>query len=132
MLTDIEIAQQAKLFPIREIATRAGIPEDELEYYGKFKAKVRLSLLSGLQNRPNGKLILVTAITATPAGDGKTCTAVGVTQAFGKLGKNVILCLREPSLGPTLELKAALPAAVIRKFSRWRISTCISPEISMR
>ena len=105
MLTDIEIAQQAKLLPILEIAKRAGIPEEELEYYGKYKAKVRLSLLSKLQNRPNGKLILVTAITATPAGDGKTCTAVGVTQALGKLGKKVILCLREPSLGPTFGIK---------------------------
>ncbi|MCX7920005.1 MAG: formate--tetrahydrofolate ligase [bacterium] len=105
MLTDIEIAQQAKLLPIQEIASRAGIPEEELEYYGKYKAKVRLSLLSRLQHKPNGKLILVTAITATPAGDGKTCTAVGVTQALGKLGKKVILCLREPSLGPTFGIK---------------------------
>ncbi|MFB3897891.1 MAG: formate--tetrahydrofolate ligase [bacterium] len=105
MLTDIEIAQQAKLIPIQQIAHQAGIPEEDLEYYGKYKAKVRLSLLSKLKNKPNGKLILVTAITATPAGDGKTCTAVGVTQSLGKLGKKVMLCLREPSLGPTFGIK---------------------------
>lgn len=105
MLPDIEIAQNAKLRPIVDVARDAGIPEDDLELYGKYKAKVSLNLYKRLKDRPNGKLIYTTAITATPAGEGKTCTAVGLTQALGKLGKKVMLCLREPSLGPTFGVK---------------------------
>lgn len=105
MLPDIEIAQNAKLRPIVDVARDAGIPEDDLELYGKYKAKVSLDLYRRLKDRPNGKLIYTTAITATPAGEGKTCTAVGLTQALGKLGKKVMLCLREPSLGPTFGVK---------------------------
>jgi formate--tetrahydrofolate ligase len=105
MLSDIEIAQKAQLKPINEVAESAGIPLSFLEHYGSYKAKVRLDLLKELESRPNGKLILVTAMTATPAGDGKTCTAVGLAQAFGKLNDKVMLCLREPSLGPTFGMK---------------------------
>ncbi|MCR4426376.1 MAG: formate--tetrahydrofolate ligase [Firmicutes bacterium] len=105
MLSDIEIAQSARLRPIQEVAQDVGLSEDDLEYYGKFKAKVSLGVLPRLADRPNGRLIYTTAITATPAGEGKTCTAVGVTQALGKLGKKVMLCLREPSLGPTFGIK---------------------------
>lgn len=105
MLSDIEIANQSPLRPIREIANRAGIDETFLEPYGKYKAKIDLSLYRQLADRPNGKLIYVTAITPTPAGEGKTCTAVGLTQALGKLDKRVMLCLREPSLGPTFGVK---------------------------
>ncbi|NLN16208.1 MAG: formate--tetrahydrofolate ligase [Firmicutes bacterium] len=105
MLSDIEIAQSAKLKPIKDIAASIGLTEDDLEYYGKYKAKISLDVYKRLADKPNGKLIYTTAITATPAGEGKTCTAVGITQALGKLGKNVMFCLREPSLGPTFGVK---------------------------
>ncbi|HEX7712390.1 MAG TPA: formate--tetrahydrofolate ligase [Bacillota bacterium] len=105
MLSDIEIANQSPLRPIREVAIRAGIDETFLEPYGKYKAKIDLGLYRQLASQPDGKLIYVTAITPTPAGEGKTCTAVGLTQALGKLGKRVMLCLREPSLGPTFGVK---------------------------
>lgn len=105
MLSDIEIAYASKLQPIREIATKVGIEEDYLEYYGKYKAKVNLGLYSKLKDRPNGRLIYVTAITPTPAGEGKTTTAIGLTQALGKMNQKVCLCLREPSLGPVFGVK---------------------------
>ena len=105
MLSDIEIAQSTKLRPILDVARDVGLVEDDLEYYGKYKAKVSLKTFDKMSNRPNGKLIYTTAITATPAGEGKTCTAVGVTQALGKLGKKAMVCLREPSLGPTFGVK---------------------------
>ena len=102
---DIEIAQGARLKPITEIASAIGIPEEDLELYGKYKAKVSLDLVKRARSKPPGKLIYTTAITATPAGEGKTCTAVGVTQALGRMGKRVMACLREPSLGPTFGIK---------------------------
>lgn len=105
MLSDIEIASACKMKPIEEISAKLQIPEDCLELYGKYKAKVDLSLYSLLKNRPNGKLIYVTAITPTPAGEGKTTTAIGLTQALGKLNRKVCLCLREPSLGPVFGVK---------------------------
>lgn len=105
MLTDIEIAQSTKLRPIDEIAKQAGIDEKYLEMYGNYKAKVKLGLFDELRDRPKGKLIYVTAITPTPAGEGKTCTAIGLTQGLGKLDKDVMVCLREPSLGPTFGIK---------------------------
>lgn len=105
MKSDIEIAQSAKMYPITEIAGFAGIDEDYMEQYGKYKAKVDLKFYEKVKSRPSGKLIYVTAITPTPAGEGKTTTAVGLTQALGKLNKKVMLCLREPSLGPTFGVK---------------------------
>ena len=105
MLSDIEIAQSTKLRPILDVAREVGLAEDDLEYYGKYKAKVSLKTFDKLSNRPNGKLIYTTAITATPAGEGKTCTAVGVTQALGKLGKKAMVCVREPALGPAFGVK---------------------------
>lgn len=105
MLSDIEIAYACKPKPIQEISSKIGIPDDYLESYGKYKAKVDLGLYQILKDRPNGKLIYVTAITPTPAGEGKTTTAVGLTQAMGKLDKKVCLCLREPSLGPVFGVK---------------------------
>jgi len=105
VLSDIEIAQSTKLRPILDVARDVGLAEDDLEYYGKYKAKVSLKTFDRLINRPNGRLIYTTAITATPAGEGKTCTAVGVTQALGKLGKKAMVCVREPSLGPTFGVK---------------------------
>lgn len=105
MLSDIEIAQRSKLKPIVEIAKELGIPNEYLFPYGHYKAKVDVKFLKELEDRPDGKLILVTATTPTPAGEGKTTTTVGLTQALVKLGKKAMLCLREPSLGPCFGVK---------------------------
>lgn len=103
--TDIEIAQEAELMPIVEIAKEIGINEDELEFYGRYKAKLSDDYLKSLEKKSDGKLILVTAINPTPAGEGKTTTTVGLGQAFGIMGKNAIIALREPSLGPCFGIK---------------------------
>ncbi len=105
MLPDIEIANACQPLPIGAVSEKIEIPEDYLELYGRFKAKVDLGINSFLKDRPNGKLIYVTAITPTPAGEGKTTTAIGLTQALGRLGQKVCLCLREPSLGPVFGVK---------------------------
>ena len=105
MLSDIEIAQKAKLLPIRAIAEKAGIRDDELELYGPYKAKVSLSILERLKGNPQGKYIDVTAITPTPLGEGKTVTTIGLSQALGHIGKNVFTCIRQPSLGPVFGIK---------------------------
>lgn len=105
MLTDIEIAQQAKLVPIAQIASELGIQEEELEPYGRFKAKLNDSLFNRLAAKEDGKLILVTAINPTPAGEGKTTTTAGLGEAMKKIGKNAIIALREPSLGPVFGVK---------------------------
>ncbi len=111
MKTNIEIAQSARLRQITDIARMAGIREDELELYGNYKAKVNLSICERISNRKNGKLINITAITPTKAGEGKTSVSIGLTQALGKLKKNVILCLREPSLGPVFGAKGGATGA---------------------
>ncbi len=105
MKTDIEIAQEAMLEPIVKVAEKSGIPADELELYGKYKAKLSEEYISSLKDRKDGKLILVTAINPTPAGEGKTTTTVGLGEAFGRLGKNAVIALREPSLGPCFGIK---------------------------
>ena len=105
MLTDIEIAQQAKLLPIKDVASQIGVSEDELEFYGKYKAKLSDALSERLKDRPDGKLILVTAINPTPAGEGKTTTTAGLGQAMAKIGKKAVIALREPSLGPVFGIK---------------------------
>lgn len=105
MKTDIQIAQEAKMLPIKEVAKQLKIEEDELELYGKYKAKLSEELEEKIKNHPNGKLILVTAINPTPAGEGKTTTSVGLGQAFCKMGKKAIIALREPSLGPCFGIK---------------------------
>ena len=105
MRTDIEIAQQVPLKPITDIASMVGILPDELELYGKYKAKITDDVLTRLADKPSGKLILVTAINPTPAGEGKTTTTVGLGMAMHKIGKNSIIALREPSLGPVFGIK---------------------------
>lgn len=105
MLTDIEIAQQTKLRPIAEIAEELGVRTEELEPYGRFKAKLNDDLFTRLQDQPDGKLILVTAINPTPAGEGKTTTTAGLSQAMAKIGKKAVIALREPSLGPVFGIK---------------------------
>jgi formate--tetrahydrofolate ligase len=103
--SDIEIAQGATLEPISEIAARLGIPEDVLDTYGRYKAKVSLDFIDSLKGRKNGKLILVSAISPTPAGEGKTTTTVGLGDALNRIGKKAVICLREPSLGPVFGMK---------------------------
>jgi formate--tetrahydrofolate ligase len=105
MLSDIEIAQKAKCLPIKEIAKSLSIEEDDLELYGKYKAKLPLSLVDKYSDRPDGKLILVTAINPTPAGEGKTTVTVGLGEAMSKIGKNAVIALREPSMGPVFGVK---------------------------
>ena len=103
--SDIEIAQAAKMSPVTEVAKKLGISGDDLELYGKYKAKVQPQVLKNLKDKPDGKLILVTAITPTPAGEGKTTTSVGLTDGLSKIGKKVCVALREPSLGPSFGVK---------------------------
>lgn len=105
MKTDIEIAQEAKMEPIVQVAEKLNISADELELYGKYKAKISDNYIEKIKDNPDGKLILVTAINPTPAGEGKTTTSVGLGQAFGKLGKKAVIALREPSLGPCFGVK---------------------------
>lgn len=105
MKTDVQIAQEAKMLPITEVAENLGILEDELELYGKYKAKVSLDVLKRLENKPDAKLVLVTAINPTPAGEGKTTTNVGLSMGLNKIGKKTITALREPSLGPCFGVK---------------------------
>ncbi len=105
MKTDIQIAQEAEIRPVSEIAAAAGIDEKYLEHYGKYKAKMELSLYEDTKDKPDGKLVLVTAINPTPAGEGKTTTSIGLADALHKMGKNVMLALREPSLGPVFGVK---------------------------
>ena len=105
MLTDIEIAQQAKMLKITEIAKKAGITEDEIEPYGHYKAKISQACINRMKDKPDGKLILVTAINPTPAGEGKTTTSIGLSEGMHRIGKNSVLALREPSLGPVFGVK---------------------------
>lgn len=105
MKTDIQIAQEAVMEPITKVAERLGISADDLEQYGKYKAKITEEYLDKIKDRPNGKLILVTAINPTPAGEGKTTTSVGLGEAFGKMGKKAVVAVREPSLGPCFGIK---------------------------
>ena len=105
MKSDIEIAQSAEMLPISEIANRLGVQPEELEPYGRYKAKLSEEIFSRLSGRPDGKLVLVTAINPTPAGEGKTTTTVGLGQAMEKIGKKAIIALREPSLGPVFGIK---------------------------
>ncbi len=105
MLTDIEIAKQADIKPISDIAEKLGISTDELEFYGKYKAKLPLSLLKKYENKEDGKLILVTAINPTPAGEGKTTVTVGLGEAMNRIGKKAVIALREPSMGPVFGIK---------------------------
>ena len=104
-MTDIQIAQQAKMLPIREVVEKIGVSEDDIEMYGKYKAKFTEEFLQKLESKPNGKLVLVTAINPTPAGEGKTTISVGLGQALNKAGKKTIIALREPSLGPCFGIK---------------------------
>ena len=105
MLTDVEIAQSTVMEPIKNVADKIGLTEDDLELYGKYKAKISLETIKKVENNPDGKLILVTAINPTPAGEGKTTTMIGLSQALHQLGKKSVVAMREPSLGPCFGIK---------------------------
>ncbi|MCJ7606248.1 MAG: formate--tetrahydrofolate ligase, partial [Thermoplasmata archaeon] len=130
MKRDIEIAQEAKVKHIEEIAETIGLVRDDLEFYGKYKAKIPLSVLKRFENNKNGKLIFVTAITATKAGEGKTVTSIGLCQAMGHLGKKVMLSLREPSLGPTFGIKGgATGGGYSQVYPMWDIDLHFTGDI---
>ena len=105
MLTDVQIAQNAKMLPIKEVAAQIGLSEDDLELYGKYKAKITMETIKSLDNKENGKLILVTAISPTPLGEGKTTVSIAIADGLRKIGEKSILTLREPSLGPVFGIK---------------------------
>ena len=115
MKTDIEIAKEAVMKPIGEVAEKLGISLDELELYGKYKAKLSDELWDRIKDNEDGKLILVTAINPTPAGEGKTTVTVGLGEAFERLGKKAVIALREPSLGPCFGVKAEQQAEAMHR-----------------
>ena len=131
MKTDLEIAYDADVKPIKEIAAKIGISEDDLVPYGKYIAKVPLPVLEKYKDRPKGKLVLVTAITATPAGEGKTVTSIGLIQGLSKIGKNVVGALREPSLGPTFGIKGgATGGGYAQVYPMWDIDLHFTGDIA--
>lgn len=103
--TDIEIADAAKILPIEQVAEKIGLSDDDLEHYGKYKAKISWDAIKRSENNKDGKLILVTAISPTPAGEGKSTVSIGLAQAFNRIGKRSVVALREPSLGPVFGVK---------------------------
>ena len=129
--SDIEIAQECEMLPITQIAEKAGIDDKYLEQYGKYKAKIDYNLLKE-SDKKDGKLILVTAINPTPAGEGKTTTTVGLADGMQRLGKSVMVALREPSLGPVFGVKAVQQAADTHRLFRWKTSTFTSQVTSMQ
>ena len=130
MLTDIEIAYEANPKPIKEIAAKIGLTEDDISPYGKYIAKVPIDNLEKLKDRKDGKLIMVTAITPTPAGEGKTVTSIGLMQGLGALGKNVVGALREPSLGPTFGIKGgATGGGYAQVYPMWDIDLHFTGDI---
>ena len=108
VLSDIEIANSVQMKPIKEVAEKLGIAEEALSLYGNYKAKISAGQLKALKDKPDGKLILVTAISPTPAGEGKTTTSVGLVDALAAIGKKAVIALREPSLGPVFGIKLSL------------------------
>ena len=125
MKSDIEIAQEAMMQPIKEVAASYGISEDDLELYGKYKAKLTDKLWDKVKDRPDGKLVLVTAINPTPAGEGKTTTTVGLGEAFGRMKKSAINALREPSLGPCFGIKGGAAGG---GYAQVEVQQCIEPS----
>ena len=131
MKTDIQIAQEAKMIPITKVAEKAGIAPDDLELYGKYKAKLSYELMDKVKDHANGKLVLVTATNPTPAGEGKTTVTVGLGQALCRLGENAMIALREPSHGHVWELKVALQVVAMHKLFQWKILICTLQGIFM-
>ena len=132
MLTDVQIAQNASMLPIKEVAGQLGLCEDDLELYGKYKAKISLETIKKIENNQDGKLILVTAINPTPAGEGKTTTMIGLAQAMNKIGKKTIVAMREPSLGPCFGIKGGAAGGGMPKSCQWKTLIYTSQAIFMR
>ena len=130
--SDIQIAQEAHLENIKDVAAKVGVTEDELEMYGKYKAKLSDELIHRVENNEDGKLVLITAINPTPAGEGKTTISLGLTEALNQKGISAIAALREPSLGPCFGIKEELPAADTHRLFLWKILICILLVISTR
>lgn len=131
MKSDIEIAQSVPLKPITEIVKKVGIDADDLELYGNYKAKLSFEKIKSVEDNKPGKLILVTAINPTPAGEGKSTMSIGLADALTKIGKKTMLALREPSLGPVMGIKVVLQVAATLRFFRWKILTFILPGTCM-
>ncbi len=129
-LDDITIARQTPLLPIEEIGAKIGLPASALYRYGPHKAKLDLDYINGLKQPANGKLILVTAISPTTAGEGKTTTSIGLADSMAMLGHKTMLCLREPSLGPCFGMKGGATGAARPRLRPWTKSICISPAIT--
>lgn len=130
MMTDIEIAESANVKPIKEIAAKVGLSEDDISPYGKYVAKVPLNCLDKLKDKEDGKLVMVTAITPTPAGEGKTVTTIGLIQGLGRMGKNVVGALREPSIGPTFGIKGgATGGGYSQVYPMWDIDLHFTGDI---
>lgn len=132
MKTDIQIAQEAEMLHIREVAAKVGIEEEDLEFYGKYKAKLSDELMERVKDRPDGKLVLVTAINPTPAGEGKTTITVGLGEAMAKLGKKALIALREPSLGPCFGIKGGAAGGGYAQVVPMEDLNLHLPEIFMR
>lgn len=126
MKTDIEIAQSIELKPITDVVEKLGIHFDDLELYGKYKAKLTFDKIQAVQKEEPGKLILVTAINPTPAGEGKSTITIGLADALNKIGKQTMIAIREPSLGPVMGIKGEQQVEVMHKFYQWKTSTFIS------
>lgn len=131
MKTDIEIAQSIELKPIVDVVEKLGISYDDLELYGKYKAKLSFDKIRAVESNPVGKLILVTAINPTPAGEGKSTITIGLADALNKIGKKTMIAIREPSLGPVMGIKGVLLAVVMLKFYQWKTSTFTLLETCM-
>ncbi|MEZ4740666.1 MAG: formate--tetrahydrofolate ligase [Flavobacteriales bacterium] len=129
--SDLEIAQKATLLPIFTIAERLGVDPEVVEPYGRTKAKLPLTLIDQ-KKVAKSKLILVTAVSPTPAGEGKTTTSIGLSEGLNKLGKKTVVVLREPSLGPVFGMKGGAAGGATHRWCPWRTSTCISPATSAR
>ena len=130
--TDIQIAQGTEMRNIQEIAASAGLDSRYIELYGNYKAKVDYNLLNDKKDEKDGKVILVTAISPTPAGEGKTTTTVGLADALRKIDKNVLVALREPSLGPVFGVKGGAAGGGYARWCRWKTSTCTLQETCTR
>jgi formate--tetrahydrofolate ligase len=132
MLSDLDIAQAARLRPIRAVAADLGLTDDDIELYGRNIAKIDLAVLQRLTDQPRGRYIVVTAMTPTPPGEGKTTTTIGLGQALARLGKRSVVTIRQPSMGPTFGIKGAPQAAGIARLCRWSRSICTLPAIFTR
>ena len=131
MKTDIEIAQSIELKPIVDVVEKLGISYDDLELYGKYKAKLSFDKIRAVESNPVGKLILVTAINPTPAGEGKSTITIGLADALNKIGKKTMIAIREPSLGPVMGIKGGAAGGGMPKCCQWKTSTFTLPGICM-